>query len=96
MKKIKKILGLTALCLGGVTPVSAAVVSNIGGEVERIIVDDPTDTWSRGTMVVAGRNIIIPRNMVIDLPANRLTLQQFFVNAPSACAARRSHVRPGR
>jgi len=85
MKKIKKILGLTALCLGGVTPVSAAVVSNIGGEVERIIVDDPTDTWSRGTMVVAGRNIIIPRNMVIDLPANRLTLQQFFVNAPSAC-----------
>ena len=72
-------------------------MSNIGGEVERIIVDDPTDTWSRGTMVVAGRNIIIPANMVIDLPANRLTLQQLFVNAPSACAAdatRRRH--PGR
>jgi len=84
-KKIQKILGLTALCVGGITPVSAAVLSNISGEVERIIVDDPTDTWSRGTMVVAGRNIIIPRNMVIDLPANRLTLQQLFVNAPSAC-----------
>ncbi|MGB5297155.1 MAG: hypothetical protein WBN08_16865 [Thiogranum sp.] len=85
MKKINKILGLTTLCLGGVTPLSAAVLSNIGGEVERITVDDPLDTWSRGTMVVAGRNIIIPANMVIDLPANRLTLQQFFVNAPSAC-----------
>jgi len=67
---------------------SADPVSNvIGGEVERIIVDDPTDTWSSGIMVVAGQNVIIPRNMVIDLPANRLTLQQFFVNAPSACSA---------
>ena len=38
-------------------------------------------------MVVSGRNIIIPANMVLDLPANRLTLQELFVNAPSACAA---------
>jgi hypothetical protein len=81
-----RMLGLTALCMGAALPASAAVLSNIGGEVERIIVDDPSDTWSRGTMVVAGRNIIIPRNMVIDLPANRLTLQQLFVNAPTACA----------
>jgi hypothetical protein len=66
---------------------SAAVNSTIGGEVERIIVNDPGDTWSGGIMVVGGVNVIIPRNMVIDLPANRLTLQQFFVNAPSACAA---------
>ena len=66
-------------------PLSAAVSITIGGEVERITVADPTDTWSRGTMVVAGANIIIPRNMVIDLPANRLTLQQLFENAPSAC-----------
>ncbi len=73
------------LTLCAVTPVSAAVLSNISGEVERIIVDNPLDTWSRGTMVVSGRNIIIPRNMVIDLPANRLTLQQLFVNAPSIC-----------
>ena len=85
MKKIQKLFGLTALCLGGFTPVGAAVLSDISGEVERIIVDDPTDRWSRGTMVVSGRNIIIPRNMVIDLPANRLTLQELFANAPSAC-----------
>jgi len=76
---------LAILALGAAMPVSAAVLSNIGGEVERIIVDDPTDTYSRGTMVVSGRNIIIPANMVIDLPANRLTLQQLIVNAPSAC-----------
>ena len=66
---------------------SAAVNATISGEVERIIVNIPTDTWSGGIMVVGGVNVIIPRNMVIDLPANRLTLQQFFVNAPSACAA---------
>ncbi|MGB5471915.1 MAG: hypothetical protein WBQ78_00375, partial [Gammaproteobacteria bacterium] len=66
---------------------SAAVSIPIGGEVERIIVDNPTDRWSRGTMVVGGANVIIPANMVIDLPANRLTLQELFVNAPSACAA---------
>jgi hypothetical protein len=64
---------------------SAAQQNNIVGEVERIIVDNPADKWSRGTMVVAGQNIIIPRNMVIDLPANRMTLQEFFVNRPSAC-----------
>ena len=64
---------------------SAATQMTIGGEVERITVLDEADTWSRGTMVVAGQNIIIPRNMVIDLPANRLTLQQLFSNRPSAC-----------
>jgi len=85
-KAVKRILCAASITLFTATPISAAVLSNIGGEVERIIVDDPTDTWSRGTIVVAGRNIIIPRNMVIDLPANRLTLQQLFVNAPSACA----------
>jgi hypothetical protein len=87
MKNIQKLLGLTTLCLSVTTPVGAAVQSTIGGEIERITVDDPTNTWSRGTIVVSGRNIIIPANMVIDLPANRLTLQQFFTNAPSACLA---------
>jgi hypothetical protein len=85
MKKLVKTFSLLALCLGGASQANAAVLSNIGGEVERIIVDDPADRWSRGTMVVSGRNIIIPRNMVIDLPANRQTLQELFANAPSAC-----------
>ena len=76
---------LTSLSTG--TASAAPLQNNVAGEVERIIVDDPTDRWSRGTIVVAGQNIIIPRNMVIDLPANRQTLQELFVNAPSACAA---------
>jgi len=84
---IKLLPWLTLLTPVIVTPVHAATNAPVGGEVERIIVDNPTDTWSGGTMVVSGRNIIIPRNMVFELPANRLTLQQMFVNAPSACAA---------
>ncbi len=78
--------GLILATYSSHTP-AVALKNTVGGEVERIIVDDPTDTWSRGTMVVAGQNIIIPRNLIIDLPANRLTLQQLFVNAPAACAS---------
>jgi len=76
-----------ALILAAYSPLASAatIANNITGEVQRIIVDDPNDTWSRGTMVVGGQNIIIPRNMVIDLPANRLTLQQLFVNRPTNC-----------
>ena len=79
---------LGMLIMAGHGTVSLAAESSpIGGEVERIIVDVPTDTWSGGIMVVGGANVIIPRNMVLELPANRLTLQQLFANAPSACAA---------
>ena len=87
MKKFHKKLCLTAMLMAFAAQSNAAVNAPTIGEVERIIVDNPTDTWSGGTIVVSGRNIIIPRNMVIDLPANRLTLQQLFTNAPSACQA---------
>jgi len=87
MKKNQKKLCLMAILASFAVPLNAAVQASLGGEVERIIVDNPTDTWSGGIIVVSGRNIIIPRNMVLELPANRMTLQQMFVNAPSACAA---------
>jgi len=89
-QKIKHSIVLTSvLAMASYSAIStAAVVSNpISGEVERIIVNEPTNIWSGGTIVVGGMNVIVPANMVIDLPANRLTLQQFFTNAPSACAA---------
>ena len=58
------------------------------GEVERLTVKDPHDVWSEATMVVAGQNVIIPRNLLADLPANRLTMQQLLGQAPPACAVR--------
>jgi len=79
---------LGMLMMAGYSTVSAAATSApIVGEVQRIIVNDPTDIWSGGIIVAGGTNVIIPRNMVLELPANRLTLQQMFVNAPAACAA---------
>ncbi|MFQ5495027.1 MAG: hypothetical protein ACE5EX_06565, partial [Phycisphaerae bacterium] len=49
--------------------------------------DDPTDPWSSGVAVVGGQVVIIPRNMIIELPANFLSPQQIFAQAPDACAA---------
>src|SRR5262245_846988 len=58
---------------------------SIKGEIERITVTNPNDVWSGGTIVVGGQNVIIPRNLLIDLPANRVTLQQLFTQAPAGC-----------
>jgi hypothetical protein len=77
-------LGQTAGALAGVTgPTTAAVT----GQIERITLDNPTDVWSGGTIVLGHQNVIIPRNLLIDLPANRLSLQQLFMGAPTACQA---------
>ena len=65
----------------------APVMAPIVGEIERISLDDPADVWSGGRIVVRGDNVVIPRNLLIDLPANRLTLQQLFAQAPPACLA---------
>ncbi len=59
----------------------------IAGTIDSITVDDPSDIWSGGEIVVSGQKVIIPRNLLIDLPANRLTLQQMFTEAPPAARA---------
>lgn len=59
----------------------------VSGEIELITLTTPGDVYSGGTIVVGGQVYIVPRNLLIDLPANRLTLQQLFEQAPAACAA---------
>ncbi len=58
-----------------------------GGEIEKITINDITDHWSGGVIVAGGQNIIIPKNLQIDLPANRLTLKQLFDQASASCKA---------
>jgi chitodextrinase len=58
------------------------------GEINRLTLDNAADVWSGGTIVVGGQNVTLPRNLLIDLPANRLTLQQLYAQAPPACLAR--------
>ncbi len=62
-------------------PVTAPVV----GEIEKITVNDINDHWSGGVIVAGGQNIIVPKNLLIDLPANRLTLQELFTEASASC-----------
>ena len=80
---------LVLLVFGGFGPwVQAAPVQTpITGEIERIFIVDINDPWSGGTIVVGGQSMILPRNLLIDLPANRLTLRQIFNQAPPACLA---------
>ena len=83
----------TALCLamglglGVCMPAQSATQALINGEIQSMTLNNPGDHWSGGTIVVGGQNVIIPRNLLIDLPANRLTLQQIFGQAPSACVS---------
>ena len=75
----------TILTAGMTFSAQAATQAPIVGEIMSISLDNPADIYSWGTITVGGQNVIIPANMVIDLLANRLTLQQFFTQAPPAC-----------
>ena len=70
----------------GTTQAQTASAAPITGEIERLTLNSQTDPWSGGIMVVGGQNIILPRNLLMDLPANRLTLNQIFTQAPPACS----------
>ncbi|MEE8311675.1 MAG: hypothetical protein V3R77_05420, partial [Candidatus Binatia bacterium] len=59
---------------------------DIVAEIQSLTLNDPFDVFTGGTMVLSGGQlVIIPANMLIDLPANRLTLRQIFDDAPPAC-----------
>jgi len=66
---------------------AAVIFAPITGEIERLTLNDAADVYSGGVMVVGGHEVILPRNLLIDLPANRLTLQQIFAQAPAGCVA---------
>jgi len=66
---------------------AAPTAAPIIGEIERLTVNEPNNVYSGGVMVVGGVEVILPKNLLIDLPANRLTLQQIFAQAPAACLA---------
>jgi len=72
----------------GTAQAQTASAAPITGEIERLTLNSQKDPWSGGIVVVGGQNIIIPRNLLMDLPANRLTLNQIFFQAPAACLQR--------
>lgn len=77
------VMGFLAIHVAHAAPVTAPV----SGEIQRITVINPSDHWSGGTITIGGTVVTIPRNLLIDLPANRVTLQQLFAEAPAACVS---------
>ncbi|NOT28837.1 MAG: PKD domain-containing protein [Planctomycetes bacterium] len=89
--RLLEVLGmgfLTSTALGLLAPVPGAQVNSTGalitGTIDYIELDNINDVFSGGEIVVGGQLVTVPRNLLIDLPANRLTLQQLFVEAPPA------------
>ena len=80
---------LSALLIAGTTLTAQAVPTQapMAGEIQRITITNPADPWSGGTIEVGGETVIIPKNLLLDLPANRLTLKQLYDQAPAACVA---------
>ena len=82
-------LSLPMTLLAGLagSPAWAATAAPAAGEIQRITLDDPSDHFSGGTIEVGGQVIRLPRNLLLDLPANRVTLRQLYLEAPTACLA---------
>ncbi len=72
----------------GTAQAQTASAAPISGEIERLTLNSAADPWSGGIIVVGGQNVIVPRNLLMDLPANRLTLNQIFAQAPAGCLQR--------
>jgi hypothetical protein len=71
----------------GEAQAQTATATIIDGAIDRITVDNIADHWSGGVIEVGGQKVIIPKNLLMDLPANRQTLQEFMVTAPGLCPA---------
>src|SRR4051794_38732622 len=52
----------------GTAQAQTASAAPITGEIERLTLNSQKDPWSGGIVVVGGQNIIIPRNLLMDLP----------------------------
>lgn len=83
-------LTLPALLAGAMAwsmDAGAITAAPLTGEIQSLTVDDPEDHWSGGSLIVAGQRVILPRNLLLDLPANRLSLAQLFAEARARCVA---------
>jgi hypothetical protein len=91
-------LGLTPLLIVGllawasVRPGAQAPIQPVSpfdhiGFIDAATVDNPTDTFSGGTITVNGTVFIVPRNTFLQMPAFGLTWQEVFTMAPAGFKA---------
>ena len=82
------LFGLGGLLGGpGEAQAQTATSSVIDGPIDRLTVDNMGDPWSGGVIEVGGQRVIIPKNLLMDLPANRMTLRDFMSAAPGVCGS---------
>jgi hypothetical protein len=92
MKKLFQLFALTFsflwvyALLGGIArALPVQTMAPIVGEIERISITTPGNVWSGGMMTVGGQDVILPANLLINLPNDYQSLQQLYANAPPAC-----------
>jgi hypothetical protein len=81
------LVSLLAFTGGVAQALPAQTATPITGEVQAITLTSPGNVWSGGTMTVGGQVVILPSNLLINLPNDYQSLQQLFANAPPACQA---------
>jgi hypothetical protein len=88
-KPISSMVIVAAVVLAGTNANAEATQAPIFlAEIESFTLEPGcADDYCGATIVAGGEQIIIPRNVLIDLPANRLTAKQIFAQAPAACVA---------
>ena len=64
-------------------PLPASTQFDVTGFLQEATVDAPGDPMSGGTLKVNGQKITVPRNTIVILPANALTWQELFAQAPA-------------
>jgi len=64
-------------------PVPASSQFDITGFLQAATVTNPGDAHSGGTLKVNGHRVTVPRETIVILPANALTWQELFANAPA-------------
>ena len=55
------------------------------GDIERITLDNPADVFTSGVIEMSGVRVVIPANLIIQMPVQRFTLQELFTQAPAPC-----------
>lgn len=85
----RNLLWLAAvLSMGLGSSAMAQTNATIIGTIEVMQIDNPANPYSGGRIVVGGQTIIIPRNLVLEMPANFLPMGEFFAQAPADCVVK--------
>src|SRR5512146_2522225 len=64
-------------------PIPASTQFDITGFIQQATLTTPGDAHSGGTLVVNGHTVIVPRETIVILPANALTWEELFAQAPA-------------